>query len=187
MTILIKGLLICTLGVSIFGCSQQKAVSNHHLQSRTTIDTTSKDPTLAHKPITRSGPAYSQPGFRHVLAKRTTTLLQDESPSNILPSSSSESIQVAKSISVISFSIYEMQIWERFCGSDRMNSRDWEFISTSGRDNMPNQLQDTCNPPAYTRQDYLSAWEHSCKSKSLTARDLLIQSQTISPANLCDE
>ena len=171
---------------SIFGCSQQGGVPQQDHVYRT-ITTTSKDPTLLNKPVFRSGPAYVQSGFRHVLAERRVTRPQEDSTDDTFPISPAQSIHAAKTISVISFSIYEMQSWERFCGSDRINSKDWEFISSVGRHNIPELLQDNCIPPDYTHQDYLSAWEKSCSNTSLTTTDRLIQSKTISPEVSCEQ
>lgn len=49
----------------------------------------------------------------------------------------------------LSYSIYEMSRWERFCKDEgkNMDKRDWDFVKKEGANNLPEHLRATCTPP----------------------------------------
>lgn len=49
----------------------------------------------------------------------------------------------------LSYSIYEMSRWERYCNSGKgMDKRDWAFVREQGLNNVPTHMQANCKPPA---------------------------------------
>lgn len=148
-------------------------------------NTTSKDETVTWNNKARRGAAYSEPGYRHVLADRNVGSLQDTPPEPSISANPAEVIQRATSIK--SYSVYEMGRWERFCGHGAMDSKDWDFIAREGRDNIPETLRADCSAPAYTRQDYIAAWKSKCDGAEASTQDLVIRNTTIAPPRICNE
>lgn len=151
----------------------------------TKTNTTSKDETLAWNNKARRGAVYSEKGYRHVLADRNVGSLQDIPPEPSISANPADVIQRATSMK--SYSVYEMQRWERFCGHGAMDSKDWDFIAREGRSNIPESLKQDCSAPAFTRQDYIAAWESKCDGSDASTQDLVIRNTTISPPKLCNE
>ncbi len=151
----------------------------------TKTNTTSKDETVTWKNRARRGAAYSEPGYRHVLADRNIGTLQDTPPKPSISANPAEVIQRATLIK--SYSVYEMGRWERFCGHGAMDSKDWDFIAREGRDSIPGTLRADCSAPAYTRQDYIAAWKSKCDGSKASTQTLAIRNMTIAPPRICNE
>ncbi|MBX2807149.1 MAG: hypothetical protein KTR20_00825 [Cellvibrionaceae bacterium] len=138
--------------------------------------------TLTWNQRTRAGSAYRGEAYYHVLGERTVGKLEDHANQLSITDQPAESIQ--HSIQT-SYSVYENQRWERFCGTGKMNSKDWDFIANEGRSNIPEHLANDCLPPAYTRQDYLTTWAAYCAKTPLTQAQSLIKKATIAPPDSC--
>lgn len=148
-------------------------------------NSTSKDETITWNNQSRRGAAYSEQGYRHVLANRNVGALHDEPAETAI---SDNPIEVLKrTVTLRSYSVYEMERWERFCGHGKMDSKDWEFVAHEGRENIPEVLRSNCSAPAYTRQQYIAAWKSSCTSVTSSPYDQAILSSTIAPPAVCDE
>lgn len=153
--------------------------------AQTEINSTSKDETLTWDQHQRSGAAYSQAAYHHVLGLRNTRSLSDSPPAVSISATPSEVIKRVTRLQ--SYSVYELERWERFCGHGMMDSKDWEFISIEGRDNIPENLKTQCSPPSFTRQDYLASWKSKCRGADLSVQDQHILRTTLQPGNICDE
>lgn len=191
------------IGIAIFiiGCTSNNAVvqqkseteSRHFLNIHNPV----KDVTLEFFESKRLGAAYGVNGYRHVLAIRKSSELNDEalnatsvdSTTDIFSLKNADSIvidsqRIVEKVNKKSYSIYETSRWERFCGYGKMDERDWVFIAEQGRSNLPVELVSTCVEPAYTRQDYLAAWNAICMNED-TEMFSIIRNQTVSPKNHC--
>jgi len=169
------------------GCSSQETYQAPQYTKRiyTTTTTVGKDTTLAWYDSERAGAAYNKEGYRHVLTKRNTLILADNAPEPLEVITNSP-INAIKKLYIKSYSIYETERWERFCGDENMNSEDWKFIAREGRENVPEQLEKHCNPPPYTRQEYINAWKASCDEQVISVALEVIRLNSIAPHNICD-
>ncbi|MBX2808166.1 MAG: hypothetical protein KTR20_05985 [Cellvibrionaceae bacterium] len=150
----------------------------------TQIKPTAMDNTLTWNQAVRAGSAYRGAAYYHVLGTRTPEQLQDHpnKPAIAIGNTPGDAIERALKRS---YSIYETQRWERFCGGGKMDSRDWDFVASQGRSNIPEQLAASCTPPAYTRQDYLTTWAAYCAKDELSVAQSLIKKATIAPPDSC--
>lgn len=174
------------LAFLLVSCASHDQLDTHtdHVDVSKT-KTTSKDETITWNTQSRRGAAYSEQGYRHVLADRNVGTLHDQ-PAE--PTISDNPIEVLKrTTSLKSYSVYEMARWERFCGHGKMDSKDWEFVATEGRENIPEVLRSNCSAPAYTRQQYIAAWKSSCSSVTSSPYDQAIRNSTVAPPAVCDE
>jgi len=138
----------------------------------------------------RGGAAMSAAGYRHVLSttKRYTVLTDTPASNfNVMSLTPAESVEVAKAANIISYSIYEMKSWERFCGiqNEKIKERDWKYINRVGRDNVPKELSGSCAQVAYSYQDYLDAWEVDCSETPPSDAQQIIRKGTEPPSGLC--
>ena len=170
--------------LSLIACSTQKQGNSNTYIQREYINQkqTGRDGTLTWYEDERAGAAYNKEAYKHVLASRNSELLTDHSPE---PDISDNPENVIEKIKVKSYSIYETRRWERFCGTGKMDSKDWDFIAKEGREHIPEQLKDNCSPPSYTRQDYIKAWENTCSNTKRRAGESVILNNTIRPPNIC--
>lgn len=172
--------------IILAGCSSHEVYQPSEYSQRvyTTEKPVGKDTTLTWYNDERSGAAYNAEAYKHVLAKRNTAELADHSPepSLIHPNDPASAIN---QVTTKSYTVYETQRWERFCGAGKMDSMDWDFVAQEGRENIPEQLKEMCTPPAYTRQEYIEAWKASCGNNTPTASQSVIRENTISPRDVC--
>lgn len=173
--------------ITLTGCSSQEIYQPEYSQRVYSIEKpVGKDTTLAWYNGERLGAAYTTEAYKHVLTKRNTAKLTDLSPgfSFMLPNDPASTINQVKTKS---YTVYETQRWERFCGEGKMDSRDWDFVAQEGRENIPEQLKEVCTPPAYTRQEFIEAWQASCGNNPPTASQAIIREKTIAPSDVCAE
>lgn len=142
-----------------------------------------KDTTLYEYSNTRTGAAYNQEGYRHVLSQRETVTLADHAPVAVIQPR--ESTVPAVPSQIRSYTVYENARWSRFCGHGKMTEADWDFVATEGRDRLPEHLQENCQPPAFTRQDYLTAWSAGCGAGEVSESNRIIRDKTEAPAEAC--
>ncbi len=174
--------------------SQEPVAESRHFSN---IHHPVKDGTLEFVESKRLGAAYGVKGYTHVLAIREDGELNDEAlkaksadlTTDLFSLESSDSAvidsaKIIEKVDKISYSIYEMSRWERFCGHGNMDERDWVFIAKQGRNNLPVELASRCTEPAYTRQDYLAAWNAICIDED-TEMFFIIRNQSISPKAHC--
>lgn len=180
MRILLIGAIL-----SLAACSTQEAVvpSGYSLRTYINVKPTSMAPTTAWSEAERGGAAIREQSYHHVVGRQNVSELKDLSPEPVISLDPATSIQ--RTTKIVSYSVYEMQRWERFCGQGKMNARDWEFVATQGRENIPFHLIADCKSPSYTRQDYLDAWKASCHGGKTSPAQKLIRAATIPPSNFC--
>jgi len=199
MRLLLIGLAI----LASTGCSNNETViqiePERTFRQYTNIHHPVQDATLYFETEKRVGAAYNTTSYIHVLTpKRATSKLEDlpnkaQTADGVasklsIKDSKSSSIDAAKSIqkaTQVSYSIYEMTRWEHYCGHGKMNEKDWAFVADQGRDNLPKELKEQCTVPAYTRQDYLKAWNATCSDSDLNSYKI-IREKTLAPAKLCN-
>lgn len=171
--------------VGLAACSSDESIepANYSLREYINTKPTSMPATLAWNDAERGGAAIRQESYYHVVGRQNVSDLKDVSPDSTLPLTPEASIQ--RSTKVVSYSIYEMQRWERFCGHGKMNSKDWDFVASEGRENIPYHLIAECTAPTYTRQDYIDAWTASCHGGKPTPAQTIIRNSSIPPKNNC--
>lgn len=134
----------------------------------------SRDYTLDWDNYGRGGAAMRQPAFVHTLSGNNNVGQVSElnapftdgvsTKGNIAGYPALVSGAVAKGIGIatngggigpgkdtgdVSYSIYEMSRWERYCNNGKgMDKRDWAFVKKQGLNNVPYHLRSTCVPPA---------------------------------------
>jgi len=181
-----RGYLVIVVILS--GCSTQEIYQPPEYTQRvyTNEKPVGLDNTVTWSKTHRSGAAYNQENYRHILGVRNVAILSDHAPEPAQITLSSEPAEAVER-TIKSYSVYESQRWERFCGAAKMDSRDWDFISTEGRENLPDHFKQNCTPPAFTRQDYLSAWAASCGNATpLSKGHKIIRNSTLPPKGRCD-
>ena len=145
----------------------------------------------------RGGAAYNKKGYRHVLYASRNIKRLDDHPTvadavvtlsyTLDPIANSGKLESdAIDAAFKSYSVYETSRWERFCGDGKMDIKDWNFVAKEGREFVPEQLKENCNTPAYTRQDYISAWQATCDDGKATESQVIIRKSTIRPPEICD-
>ena len=122
----------------------------------------SRDYTLDWDNYGRGGAAVRQPAYVHTLAGENNigpvTELNGSFDSNavkVFPASAIDQslkagLKIAESNDKgnISYSIYEMSRWERYCNHGKgMDKRDWAFVREQGLNNVPSHMRAKCNPP----------------------------------------
>jgi hypothetical protein len=184
MILKVRAFPICLM-LLMTGCAHHTVTSDQdRVPAYSSIDGTGKDETVTWVGHTRTGAAYSQASYRQVLANQNTFTISDR-PAQ-LPRYSNKPADVIERVSSLqSYSIYEMARWERYCGHGKMDEKDWEFVASQGRNNVPDTLKALCNPPAFSRQDYAAAWKRSCGGSEPSTFDQAIRSITVAPANIC--
>lgn len=129
----------------------------------------SRDYTLDWDNYGRGGAVMRQPAYVHTLSGENNT-----GPASELNTSFTQNSQNAGGIAafpvlvddtfkmglqiadgakqqreILSYSIYEMSRWERYCDSGKgMDMRDWAFVREQGLNNVPAHMQANCKPPA---------------------------------------
>ena len=98
-------------------------------------------------------------------------------------------IKNAAKASSQSYSVYELSRWERFCGlGGKMDVKDWDFISDTGRANLPDSLKSSCKERPYTSGEYRATWEKTCtEGYKLNTADRIITNETIKPKGICSK
>jgi hypothetical protein len=165
------------------GCAHNTVTSNTEPPYRS-IDGTGKDPTTTWISHTRTGGAYSQSAYRQVLGNQNMGTISDL-PTQSPRYSNKPADVIERANSLQSYSIYELARWQRYCGHDKMNAKDWDFVASQGRSNMPETLKSQCNSPAFTRSEYLAAWKRFCDGGTPSDFDQVIRTTTIAPGNNC--
>ena len=148
----------------------------------TNIKPPGKDPTLTWYHSERGGAAYREEAYRHVLAARNATDLADHASEPTFTAHAAAAVATVTH----SYSIYETQRWERFCGAGKMDIEDWDFVAQEGRSNVPAELEATCTPPAFTRQEFLEAWKATCAGGTPTPAQEHIRNATVAPDGICN-
>ncbi|MFC1336956.1 MAG: hypothetical protein G8D89_21565 [gamma proteobacterium symbiont of Clathrolucina costata] len=185
--------------IVLAGCSSQHIHAPDYSQRVYTNEKpVGLDNTLTWDEDKRNGAAYNQAGYNHVLGPRNVDDLVDHPPETSIPALPAEVIrqsgealnagmiaEAVKQVAMKSYSIYETQRWERFCGAGKMDSLDWNFVAKEGRENVPEQLKGNCTPPTFTRQEYLDAWG-VCGNTPLTEAQKIIRKTTIAPGGRCN-
>lgn len=166
----------------------------------------SRELSVAWDNIGRGGAAMRQPGYIHVLGdgdvSATINKIADDKPSlNSLSKSfggseTSEAYPAAmrkddfkEAISTFNtitkgqgYSLYELSRWERYCSNgNAMDERDWLFIESQGKTNIPSDAITNCEPPTHTYQDYLNSWINFCSSQALTDDQRRIVRESVRP------
>jgi len=187
--------LILSLAVTatLIGCSAQPKYDRYHQVIITPMANVLRNESLINttqwSDRHRSGAALNQEGYRFVLAKnRNSNILDEQSKEVLIPINPIETAldHVNDDEPIRSYSIYETQRWERFCGfGKKMDIRDWDFIAQQGREFVPEHLKSSCKPKAYTRIDYIAAWQASCDVGELSTSDKIIRAETIRPVDVC--
>jgi len=150
-----------------------------------------RDTALTLDKKSRSGAAYVEGGYTHVLATRNDTKLNDRQSALVDPNDPKAIADEAKSLldgqtKKRDASIYTSARWERFCGQGKMTADDWDFIADQGRDAIPANLKDSCIQPDYLRKEYFAAWMATdCETEADTQRYAMIRSQSITPNMAC--
>lgn len=124
----------------------------------------SRDNTLDWDNMGRGGAAMRQPAYVHTLsgfnnvnapAEVATSFGQLGGKNNAaihkaaLDKALKSSNDFGTPNKEISYSVYELSRWERFCenGGVKMDRRDRAFVQKEGVNNLPEHLRSTCNPP----------------------------------------
>ena len=188
--------------IILAGCSSQETYHPPEYTQRVYVNEkpVGMDGTVVWEEDERSGAAYNKSAYRHVLGSRNSIELSDHAPETSLTLLNVEQTHLSdngintdiisnsvKHVTIKSYSVYETRRWERFCGAGKMGSLDWDFISMEGRENIPEHLQNNCTPPAFTRQEYIEAWNISCGKTPLTESQKVIRHSTLPPKGHCDE
>lgn len=180
MRIMLIGALL-----TLAACSTTEEVEHAGYSLRSYINTkpTSMAPTTAWYDAERGGAAIREQSYNHVVGRQNVSELKDLSPEPAISLDPAASIERSKKVT--SYSVYELQRWERFCGHGKMDGKDWDFVASEGRENIPLHLIAECNAPTYTRQEYLEAWKASCNGGSPNSAQQKIRSSTIPPKDHC--
>lgn len=167
------------------GCAHHTVTSDQdRIPAYRSIDGTGKDETATWVGHTRTGAAYSQTACRQVLANHNIGTINDLPADS--PRYSNKPADVIERASLLqSYSIYEMTRWQRYCDHGKMDEKDWEFVASQGRNNVPDTLKSLCNPPAFGRYEYLAAWKRSCDGSEPSTYDHAICRTTIAPNKIC--
>lgn len=137
------------------------------LEALASIDTklhrVSREPTMDWENQTRGGAAVRQAAYVHTLGGthhtrapvqvKGTSFKQAKPPRRMVEQALNASINFGNPDKEVSYSIYEMSRWERFCrdnGKD-MDRLDWDFVKKQGANNLPEHLRANCNPPKKVR------------------------------------
>jgi hypothetical protein len=147
--------------------------------------------TLAWDNIGRGGAAMRKPGYIHVLGDGKVGEAQNKmnDAEAIFSAESNQKGDVNETLNAFKsltkgqgYSLYELSRWERYCNRGKgMDERDWRFIEAEGAEHIPSEIVVGCSPPAYTYQEYLSAWIAFCASKTITEADRLIVRSSVRP------
>lgn len=174
--------------ILLTACSSQEVFQSAQYSKKTYLSEkpVSLDTTVTWNNDQRVGAAYKAEAYTHVLRQQNYVDIVDIPPAS---TSSVEKFQnpsdtINNAINK-SYSIYELQRWERFCGKGKMNSKDWDFIAIEGRNNIPVHLKSKCTPSAFSRQDYIHAWKEFCYGETLTLEHKIIVENTMRPNDKC--
>lgn len=164
--------------------------------------------TMAYGNFGRAGAAERQPGYIHVLYEDFNTMrrqlnnmsmdtLADEMSVEIeglSPEQAREAMEMImrrqtpsgnmkwiESDSEVSYSLYELARWGRYCDQGReMDEDDWRFVSRELPNGMPD-IFDSCQRPGHGYNDYLVAWERFCAEESTTIAQRDIVRDSVRP------
>lgn len=175
--------------ILLTACSSQEILQSAQYSKKTYLSEkpVGLDTTVTWNNDQRVGAAYSAETYTHVLGQQKSTDIIDIPPASI---SSLEQFKnpsdIAKNAINKSYSIYELQRWERFCGKGKMNSKDWDFIAIKGQHNLPEHLKAACTPPSFSRKDYLHAWQRFCSTGVISREDAFVINHTVPPHEECN-
>lgn len=186
-----KKILICVaasvVAITLAGCSSADSKDKKfHEKHYVNIKPTARDATTSNDPERVAGAAIEAADYHHVLAKHRVEQLPDDAfdgAAKILEKSTpADKAQLEPIGTIHSYSVYEMQRWNRYCGKGgKMDKRDWEFITREGKKNLPDELIGDCKAPTFTQSEYLNAWDTYCKKNQLTESERRITLATHSP------
>lgn len=175
--------------ILLTACSSQEVFQSAQYSKKTYMSEkpVGLDSTTTWNNAQRVGAAYSAESYTHVLGQKKSADIIDIPPTSTSVEQFNISSDIAKNAINKSYSIYELQRWERFCGKAKMGESDWDFIAIEGRDNLPEHLEPTCRPPAFSRQEYLNAWKEFCQNRGALAegKKTIVES-TKKPHDICD-
>ena len=157
--------------ILLMACSSQEVLPSAKYSKKTYISEkpVGLDTIVTWNSDQRIGAAYKAGAYTHVLGHQKSDDIVDIPPasSSSLEQFNNPSDGIKNAINK-SYSIYELQRWERFCGKAKMGESDWDFIAIEGRDNLPKHLEPTCRPPAFSRQEYIHAWTVFCNEEAVS-------------------
>jgi hypothetical protein len=177
------------IALAMTGCASYKSPpdSAYSLREFQNEKPVGRDSTVARLPASRGGAAYRPEGYEQVVGFRAVGEVVDVPvATEAAPAVTDPLGNAAAAATRKSYSAYELRRWERFCGSGKMDERDWAFVTKEGRNSLPEFMLLDCNEPTFNEADYRTAWKTICTpNHTISASQRAILDKTLPPKNHC--
>lgn len=196
-------LAICALLLSATGCVTQPVANEIAAPKQDDKPLrTARHLTVTWDNIGRGGAAMRQPGFVDVLANEQSFGPEQNYTRSIPPAAPTSSAPVPnvarptvqalpaaaaapfKTSSRTSYSTYELQRWERYCGRGvGMGEQDWRFVDAQNH-LVPEGAFPSCSPPMHSSQQYREAWAVFCSGRAISESQVEVVRNSTRPSSV---
>ena len=163
---------------------------------------TARHLTVTWDNIGRGGAAMRQPGFVDVLANEQSFGPEQNYIQSMPPAAAPSRAPIAsvarptvqalptaaaapfKTSSRTSYSTYELQRWERYCGRGvGMGEQDWRFVDAQNH-LVPEGAFPSCSPPMHNSQQYRDAWAEFCSGRAISESQMDVVRNSARPSSV---